>query len=337
MSRCAVVCLALLATSCICEPGGGACGGQCVDLGSDPRNCGGCDRRCNAPRDLCVSGSCVAGPECDVDADCDDGIVCNGRETCIESAHDCVPGTRMWCDDGIACTRDSCQEPDGRCISRLDDSLCPSDETCVGASAAPSGCAFTCPGGDTGCDPILQCGCEGAEACYPTPENLDGECLPAGSGLDGDACTEDNDCAPTYICLGPPGCRQLCTSDSDCDDGGSCVVELMAGGVTFTVCTDHCSIDPQQGCSGDAACHPAYHVQGESAYADCGILGNTADGDPCASANECRAGSTCVIYGDGSQICTRLCLVGRSSHCAGRCGSFQTPRYVDGLEFGGCF
>ncbi len=42
-------------------------------------------------------------PECTVDADCDDGLFCNGAETC--NAGSCQAGTAPVCDDGVACTR----------------------------------------------------------------------------------------------------------------------------------------------------------------------------------------------------------------------------------------
>ncbi|NIS35481.1 MAG: hypothetical protein GWO04_38545, partial [Actinobacteria bacterium] len=43
---------------------------------------------------------------CTVDADCDDGVFCNGAETCTAGA--CAPGTAPSCDDGVACTVDTC-------------------------------------------------------------------------------------------------------------------------------------------------------------------------------------------------------------------------------------
>jgi hypothetical protein len=41
-----------------------------------------------------------------VDGDCDDGDACNGTETCLAGV--CQPGTPLVCDDGNACTDDTC-------------------------------------------------------------------------------------------------------------------------------------------------------------------------------------------------------------------------------------
>jgi hypothetical protein len=45
-------------------------------------------------------------PECFVDADCADADVCNGGETCVSGT--CTAGSPPSCDDGDACTIDSC-------------------------------------------------------------------------------------------------------------------------------------------------------------------------------------------------------------------------------------
>lgn len=60
-------------------------------------------------------------PACLVDADCDDGLLCNGPETCVEER--CVGGAALACDDRDPCTADRCVEPDpgagvaGGCVS----------------------------------------------------------------------------------------------------------------------------------------------------------------------------------------------------------------------------
>ncbi len=47
--------------------------------------------------------------------DCNDGLYCNGTETCSAAA--CVPGTPIDCDDGLWCTiNDRCDEPTDSCL-----------------------------------------------------------------------------------------------------------------------------------------------------------------------------------------------------------------------------
>ena len=47
------------------------------------------------------------GP-CAVDADCDDGVFCNGAESCEVATGVCLAGTVPMCDDGNPCTVDAC-------------------------------------------------------------------------------------------------------------------------------------------------------------------------------------------------------------------------------------
>jgi hypothetical protein len=56
---------------------------------------------------------------CSGNAQCDDGLFCNGAETCVGSV--CVPGTAVTCDDGIACTLDRCSEDAESCRSDAPD------------------------------------------------------------------------------------------------------------------------------------------------------------------------------------------------------------------------
>jgi hypothetical protein len=43
--------------TCSCAPETNRCGNQCVDVLTDPTNCGGCGRACN-PGQICVNGAC---------------------------------------------------------------------------------------------------------------------------------------------------------------------------------------------------------------------------------------------------------------------------------------
>ena len=74
-----------------------------------------------------------AGPACERDSDCDDGLFCNGAETCV--AGGCMPGTAPDCDDAVMCTTDICDETTDVCRNLPDDSACTSPLVCT-----PSGC-----------------------------------------------------------------------------------------------------------------------------------------------------------------------------------------------------
>lgn len=78
--------------------------------------------------EVCDDANLVDGDGCDNDctfscssaAECDDANVCNGRETCNVTAHACVAGTALVCNDGNACTLDRCAAGAGCQASLID-------------------------------------------------------------------------------------------------------------------------------------------------------------------------------------------------------------------------
>lgn len=90
-----------------------------------------CDDAIACTRDTCdgVASVCVHLP---LDERCDDGIFCNGDEKC-EPSSGCIRAARS-CNDGVACTRDACDELAKRCEHAPDDGLCPVSYVCDEAS-----------------------------------------------------------------------------------------------------------------------------------------------------------------------------------------------------------
>ncbi len=98
--------------------------------------------------------------ECTDDADCDDGVFCNGAETCDSgnclAGSDPCPGQACEeapqacvdclidadCDDGFACTADACDAAANACTNTPDDALCADGLLCDGVET---------------CDPALGC------------------------------------------------------------------------------------------------------------------------------------------------------------------------------------
>lgn len=327
---------------CICEPGGGACGGQCVDLGSSRLHCGHCYWSCGTG-EICSQGSCVPLPQCNTDADCDDGRVCNGLERC-GAGFQCYRATpEVVCDDGIACTRDECVEPSGACSSTPDDALCGASAQCVGAEEAPSGCRSVCPGSAPGeCDTVLQCGCPSTQGCYvgATPA----ACEPAGTGSHGELC--DVQCAPGAHCFdvalgtaGPVGvCRANCATDADCPEGALCMWEIgtTSGAPSGTrLCTQACDLATQSGCPAGTGCHPL-RPAGTETFLDCTAIGTVGQDGSCTATADCLAGHLCVTFTTGGQRCARFCRY--DSNCSGtsRCVGLREPIVVDGVEYGVC-
>lgn len=157
------------------------------------------------------SGPPADAGTCSTDAECDDGLVCNGSESCQAGA--CVPGAPPVCDDGVDCTVDSCSEIGGGCIIFPDNSLCPEGELCRADGCTGLECRT-----DADCQDDVFC--NGLEAC------VDGMCVPGMVPAcdDGVPCTS-NFCDPaTDRCENPPadddrdGFAPVACGGTDCDD-----------------------------------------------------------------------------------------------------------------------
>jgi hypothetical protein len=130
---------------------------------------------------------------CTVNADCDDGNLCNGAETC--SAGLCVAGTVLDCDDTDACTVDSCDSVTG-CL--YDAITCDDTNACTLDSCdSVTGClhdAITCDDTDActadSCDSVTGClhdaiTCDDGLPCSVDSCNTDTGCVhDASSCLD---------------------------------------------------------------------------------------------------------------------------------------------------------
>ncbi len=242
-----------------------------------------CDDSIPCTDDGCVDGTCRSEPDdaacgsgqrcdprlgcvatvCTRDAECDDGLFCNGVERC-DPGVGCAAGPPP-CDDGYACTSDTCDEGADACASTPNDALCetPGAPRCVeercdpGASAEPSGCVAT--PNDALCDTRF---CRVGQVCDLTRGCSDGtprDCSD-GSVCTADACDEsgrtcvntpldvDMDGYAARLVLDDTGALVICEGATDCDDGNPDVrpglPELCNG------FDDNCNDMVDEGCSG---------------------------------------------------------------------------------------
>ena len=128
----------------------------------------------NAP---CASGNyndrddlvfAVGTASCTSDAQCDNGLFCDGAETCNLGTGVCESGTAPNCDDGVGCTVDSCNEGTDSCDNAPNDTVCDNGLFCDGAETCnpASGCqdnADPCTAGET-CNESTDT-CEGGGGC----------------------------------------------------------------------------------------------------------------------------------------------------------------------------
>lgn len=180
--------------------------------------------------------------ECTTDADCDNGVFCDGAETCVDG--DCAAGTApctadQTCDE----TNDICLNP--TCASDADcdnGSFCDGAEACVdGACVAgvdPCTADQTCDEDNDVC--ITPCAadadCDNGDYCDGTETCVDGACA-AGTS----PCAEGQDCDEATDTCG-------CTTDADCDNGVFC-----DGAETCDVGTGVC-VDGDVPCNVDETC-----------------------------------------------------------------------------------
>ena len=162
------------------------CGGDCED--SDPAVNPGAsegpsgDTTCSDAADNDCDGltdgldpDCQGGG-CLVDGDCDDGLFCNGAETC--SAGSCQPGTPPSVDDGVSCTVDSCDEATDTILNTPDDAPCDNGLFCDGAETCNP--VLDCQSGTTPC--AGQSCDEAGDVCIPLQVDLLNETFDSGAG-----------------------------------------------------------------------------------------------------------------------------------------------------------
>jgi hypothetical protein len=146
-----------------------------------------CDDGVDCTIDICYEPNqgCLSLPD---DGLCDDGLVCNGIETCSTTAG-CEAGTPVDCDDGVDCTIDACIEPTGECSNSVDHASCDDGQFCNGAEQ---------------CDP--EAGCVSGEDPCPIDfwcHEATQSCESFGSGdLDGDGDVDIADCGLFQQCFG---------------------------------------------------------------------------------------------------------------------------------------
>ncbi len=109
-------------------------------------------------------------PPCTADAECDDGDVCSGAETCNLGTGLCEAGTALDCSDGDACNGAETCNPTSGCgpgfpLSCDDGNPCNGAETCDTLTGCEAGTPTSCVAGTT-CDPDTGT-CEAPTECLP--------------------------------------------------------------------------------------------------------------------------------------------------------------------------
>jgi hypothetical protein len=257
--------------------------------------------------ETCVSGACAPGapPSCSDGVDCtddfcnlasdtckhvpndtkcSDALYCNGAESC-DPLNGCTAGTPMDCDDGVACTADTCSDASAACVHVPDNALCSDGLFCNGMEtcSAVSGCQ---PGAPPVCNDGLTCT---ADACDP----IQNACV---------FTPVDAFCNDGLVCDGIETCDPMGAAPSGCKPGTP--VPCASDGIACT--TDACT-EAAQGCA---------HTPDSSKCAAgqfCIVLQNgCTSGQPCSTGADCQDNALC----DGVETCVAgICQPGTPIDC----------------------
>jgi hypothetical protein len=208
-------------------------------------------------------------PGCSSSAECSDGDVCNGVERCVD--RECKAGEAPSCDDGLACTHDSCAAGAG-CVNEPSDDACEGDQVCLlgegCTTATPCASNDDCAGLGMGtcavgvCGPAGRCTvvlhhelCDDAVVCTTDVCSSEGVCQSTSANTacsDGLSCTRDV-CDPGSSDHDANGCVFM-PDDQLCDDGFGCTVDYCIPDNEYAVAVEGCVHVPHdEVCSGDGA------------------------------------------------------------------------------------
>lgn len=239
--------------SCVCDLDSYCCETEWDEFCAEEATCE-CADACNNQCDASIL-------ECCEDSDCDDGLACT-MDTCTFSPgnnlHTCVndpitggtAGGGIECDGDLCTIDDSCN--DGVCNPGMETMSCPSD---------PNPCM------ESACNPLTG-------MCESTP-------------LDGVPCSDGNPCTEDEMCV-----MGSCTSPAvDCDDGIDCTVDTCDAMLGCLHTADNTVCDDGLPCTADVCCG------GDDSPGEClkstGCINPPADGGP-AGMIECD-GNLCTI------------------------------------------
>ena len=192
---------------------------------------------------------------------CDDGLCCNGAEMCDPVAG-CQPGTALNCDDGVACTVDSCNETTDACDHTSNNAVCSDGLFCNGAEVCDPG-----PGASRGrLRTAMSVACT-VDSCN---ETTDCDHAPVNG-----ACGDGLFCNGAEVCDPVAGCQP--GTAANCDDGVACTVDSC--NETTDSC-DHAQVNGACGdglfCNGAEACDPVAGCQpGTAPNCDDGVACTT--------------------------------------------------------------
>jgi len=297
-----------------CPPTQASCSGLCVNLESNPDNCGTCGARCGAGL-VCAIGTCTVS--------CSSGTT-NCSRACVNTLTDsdncgacsdrCVPGTVC---DGGTCTP-VCTPPEVNC----------SGGVCADLSSDPSNC------GSCGhvCSQLADC--EKSQCVPYDPCGTLTNCVTDAGSFCTNTSTDSSNCgqcghacSPEQVCLSGM-CQGIC-AQGQVDCGGKCIDPMTSP--MFCGATPGCGVDGGWAgqpcpagfiCTGgicpvcdapgtvlcDGTCvDPATNLQHCGATIGCGMDAGS-PGVACPQGEVCLAGACAIVCQPGFVVCGGVCV-----------------------------
>ncbi len=252
---------------------GPLCGNGTVDPGED------CDDGANngMAGDPCTQFCQFA---CAVDANCDDGMACNGVETCV--SHVCMPGTPAG--DGTACGSGMlCRG--GTCVAaKCGDGIVTAPEECddgnaVNGDGCDTDCMFSCKSSDPTRNCTPKDACMGQGTCNDTTH----VCSPGTALGDGTMCGTGHGYCKGGVCTTPNCGNGIVEPGEDCDDGG-------LNGTKNDGCSSTCHwvcVNPATDCGTPPVCEK---FQCTTAHLCQAVPDSSQNGNACGSNLVCKDG-----------------------------------------------
>jgi|GEM_PF-401308 len=274
---------------------------------------------------------------CQSDAECDDGVFCNGAEIC-DGTGTCQPGTPPCTGPGETCdeTNNVCLAPD--CLVNADcdnGAFCDGTETCVN---------FVCQNGTSPCLAGETCD-EPTDTCTPPPNCVTDADCDNNTFCDGvETCDGNGDCQPgTPPCTGPGETCDAgadvcvppdCLVDGDCDNGSfcdgteTCVNFTCQPGTSPCAPGDTCDevngcVPPPPECVEDADCDNGAYCDGEES-----CVGGTCQ----PGSDPCSAGESCNETSDSCEVATATTPKNRFNILM----NYELGMHCTGFEFAYC-
>jgi hypothetical protein len=216
------------------------------------------------------------------DSLCDDGLFCNGEETCDDDG-ECVDGSAPDCDDEIACTTDACNEADDECTHTPVDSACDDDLFCNGDEScdAESGCQAGTPPNCADAHACTTDSCnEATDSCVHTPDD--------------DVCDDDLHCNGDETCSAESGCQA--GTPPNCADAHACTTD------SCNETTDSCDhVENDDLCDDDLYCNGDETCSAESGC-QAGTPPNCADAHACTT-DSCNEATDSCDHVEDDDVC----------------------------------